>query len=698
MEFKKRVTLRVSILTVYTVTFIILMTTFIVAGSLNFNQAIDHVANDLMSDASNLVLHELEREITPAVTIVKATQALVQNGLIIQNDEDVINYSASIAKIFPKDNIPDTVRVASWADTKGNSILTFREDNGTFTTQVIKPFDTPPVNYQLTRDASGNVIRKDLPPDTFDARTRPWYTSAIKANNVIWTDIFIAYPYNNPSTSASAPIYQKTGELLGVFAIDIKLLVLSDFLHTLKIGKDGIAFIINADNNLVAYPGMQKWLGSNDHGDKDMLVQLNETDTPWLQDSLKMFKETGVKNFRYEYNGIRYLAMFQDINEFKDYGWKIAIVVPESNFIGLLKNKNLIIIIIGIIILIMGIITAMIFSKRISASMTSIVEETARMKDFHLEGGKVGGSIIKEVDVLASSIYSMKKNLRAFQKYLPSTLVRQLIESGEEVDIGGSKKQLTIFFSDIEGFTSITETMRPEPLMRHLCVYFDNLTSIIAKTGGTIDKFIGDSIMAFWGAPLTDEDHCQHACTAALACKQRLIELNTRWLEEGKPCFNTRIGINTGDAIVGNIGSSDRINYTVIGDAVNLASRLEQINRVYHSTITVSESVYKLVGDKFVFRMLDKVKLKGMSHVDTIYELLAETPAQLNYDIHQYRQLFAAGFDAYEQKDWAKAIGYFKQCLTVCAGDSLALVFIQRCENYLRTPPDADWTGVWIGE
>ena len=684
MTFKKRITLRVSILTVYTVTFFILMTTLIVAGSMNFTQAISHVANDLMSDASNLVLHELEHEITPALTVVKATKSLIENGLIIENDTDIINYSISIAKIFPPDKVPGAICVSKWGDTLGNSISTFRNDDGSYTTIVDKPFATPPEHYQLTHDLSGNVTQKILPPDNYDARQRDWYTAAIHENNVTWTDIFISYPFNNPTTSATTPVYKKTGELWGVYEFEIKLLELSDFLQTLKIGQNGVAFIINSEGRLVAFPGMQKWFSNKEKND-ETLIKLSQTDKPWLQSSLMEHSKTGLSNFVYEYEGARYLANFREIDEFSNYGWKIAVVVPESNFVGILEDRNLLIIFIGIIILIVGIITATIFSKRISQSVNSIAEETERIKNFHLEGGKVGASIIREVDVLSNSIYSMKKNLRAFQKYLPASLVRDLIKTGDEAEIGGTKKQLTIFFSDIEGFTTITETMRPEPLMRHLCVYFDNVTSIITEAGGTIDKFIGDSVMAFWGAPVSDEEHCLHACRAALQCKFRINALNVRWLEEGKPCFITRIGINTGDVIVGNIGSSERLNYTVLGDAVNQASRLEQINRDYHSTIAVSESVYKLVGDKFVFRMLDKVKLKGMSHVDTIYELLAETPDQLNFDIHQYRKLFEQGFKAYEEQDWVTAIEYFKECLVICGGDSLALIFIQRCEGYLHS-------------
>ncbi|MFI4956848.1 MAG: adenylate/guanylate cyclase domain-containing protein [Gammaproteobacteria bacterium] len=695
MKLKKRITLRVSILAVYTATFIILMTTFIVAGSLNFNQAITHVANDLMSNASNLVLHELEHEITPAMTIVKATQSLIQHGLVIENDQDLINYSVSIANIFPQDKIPGAVRVMGWGDAQGNSVVTFREDNGTFTTKIIKPNATPPVHYELVRDLSGKVTKNSLPLETYDPRERPWYIAAVNAKNPVWTDIFVAYPHNNPTTAAAAPIYKESGELWGVYEIEIKLLQLSDFLKTLQIGKNGVAFIVNAKGELVAFPGMQKWLGSNDTTPETMLLEINETDRPWLAKSLVKYKETGLSSFSYDHGGIHYLASFRDIEDFKNYGWKIGVVVPESNFVGLLKDKNLLIILIGITILILGIITAMIFSKRIAQSMGLIVEETARIKDFHLEGGKIGQSIIKEVDVLADAIYSMKMNLRAFQKYLPASLVRQLIRSGEEVAIGGAKKTVTIFFSDIEGFTSITETMEPEQLMQHLCEYFDNLSKIITDSGGTIDKFIGDSIMAFWGAPLTDEAHCLHACSAALQCKQRLTELNARWIKEGKAPMRTRIGINTGEALVGNIGSSDRINYTVLGDSVNLASRLEEINRLYQSDIVVSESVFNLVRDKFVFRILDKVKLKGIAGVNMIYELLAETPDQLSFDLEQYQHFFGSGFQAYEQGAWAKAMAFFKSCLDVYPEDTLALIFITRCEHFLQAPPDSDWTGAW---
>src|SRR5262249_16466960 len=159
-----------------------------------------------------------------------------------------------------------------------------------------------------------------------------------------------------------------------------------------------------------------------------------------------------------------------------------------------------------------------------------------------------------EISYIATALYLMKKGLRSFQKYVPAVLVRQLIESGEDARIGGIKKPIAILFSDIMNFTSITEKTNPELLTQYLCEYFDELSRIILFQRGTIDKYIGDAIMAFWGAPMPEEEPCQKAAKAALLCFKRLNELNLKWESEGRPVFNTRVGIHLGDAIVGNLG------------------------------------------------------------------------------------------------------------------------------------------------
>ncbi|MCL2180067.1 MAG: adenylate/guanylate cyclase domain-containing protein, partial [Treponema sp.] len=220
-------------------------------------------------------------------------------------------------------------------------------------------------------------------------------------------------------------------------------------------------------------------------------------------------------------------------------------------------------------------------------------------------------------------VYEETSLFKNFKRYVPADLVIQLINKNIIADLGGEQQELTVFFSDIAKFTSITEKMEPEKVVQDLCVYFENISRTILANNGTIDKYIGDSVMAFWGAPVPMEDHASKACYAALTVQESLRILFEQWEHQGKIPFHTRIGIHTGNVLVGNLGYKERLNYTVMGDTVNVSSRLEGINKIYGTEIIVSDSVYKKCPDDFEFRHIDRVYLLGRFEAMDIYELIA---------------------------------------------------------------------------
>jgi len=202
-------------------------------------------------------------------------------------------------------------------------------------------------------------------------------------------------------------------------------------------------------------------------------------------------------------------------------------------------------------------------------------------------------------------------------------VIDNLIKNPDKINLGGEKRNITIFFSDIRGFTSISEKLEPEELVRLLNEYLTEMTSIIIKDEGLVDKYMGDAIMAFWGAPLDQPDHAEIACSSSLEMMDKLRALQKKWKKEGIPSFDIGIGLNSGDAIVGNMGSSTRFDYTAMGDNVNIASRLVGLNKTYDTNIIISENTYKIIKDKFKTRKLDTVKVKGKKKPIIIYELLS---------------------------------------------------------------------------
>jgi len=217
-----------------------------------------------------------------------------------------------------------------------------------------------------------------------------------------------------------------------------------------------------------------------------------------------------------------------------------------------------------------------------------------------------------------------KKHIRqTFSKFVSKSVVDELLKDPSKIKLGGDKKILTVLFSDIRGFTSISERLTPEELVEHLNIYLQSMTDIIIKYYGTLDKYIGDAVMAFWGAPIEMDDHALKACKASLEMMEALQEMNKKWEMENKPTLEIGIGINTGDMIVGNMGSAARMDYTLMGDNVNLGSRLEGTNKFYKTGIIISEFTYQYVKDDVIARELDLIRVKGKALPVKIFELMA---------------------------------------------------------------------------
>jgi adenylate cyclase len=258
---------------------------------------------------------------------------------------------------------------------------------------------------------------------------------------------------------------------------------------------------------------------------------------------------------------------------------------------------------------------------------------------------------------------------------------------------GGESKELTVMFSDIRSFTTISEGLTPNELVALLNEYLGDMTDILFKRWGTLDKYIGDAIMGFWGSPFPQDDHAVRACACALDMRVRLRELNLKWESEGRKQLAIGVGLNTGEVNVGNMGSSKRLAWTVMGDNVNLASRLEGITKEYHVQCVVSESTYLAAKEHFVFREIDRIKVKGKTHPVTIYELLDWGRNESLYTERIVR--FSEAITAYRRQQWDEAIELFKKIATKFPEDGPAETFIARSQELMEAPPEPDWDGVY---
>jgi adenylate cyclase len=282
---------------------------------------------------------------------------------------------------------------------------------------------------------------------------------------------------------------------------------------------------------------------------------------------------------------------------------------------------------------------------------------------------------------------------RAFQYYLHPAIVDQVSQHPDLLKLGGQARELTVLFSDIRGFSTIAENLSPEGLVRLLNEYLTAMTQVVVTHNGLLDKYIGDGIMAIYGAPLPARDHAYQACCTALDMVTALRALQTRSGAEGLPSFNIGIGINTAVMVVGNMGSELRFNYTVMGDGVNLAARLEGANKEYGTTITVSESTWEQVNDRLATRELDIIRVQGKAQPTRIFEILGHHP--LAPALMGVVSGFEAGLSAYRAWHWEEAIQHFQQILDREPGDPPSQLYLQRCKAFMATPPPPNWDGVY---
>ena len=287
-----------------------------------------------------------------------------------------------------------------------------------------------------------------------------------------------------------------------------------------------------------------------------------------------------------------------------------------------------------------------------------------------------------------------KKLVRgAFQQYMAAEVIQQVLERPDLLCLGGEEKELTAMFADIRGFTDLSEGLKPSALVQLLNEYLSEMSAVIFNHQGTLDKYMGDAIMAFWGAPLSLPNHAERACRAALGMLSALEHLQNRWEKEGRPRFNIGIGINTGRMLVGNMGSKLRFNYTIIGDNVNVASRLEGVNKVFGTRLIISESTCQSVRHSMVVRELDTIWVKGKKTPVNIYEVLAPLEQRAQYE--ELISRFAAAIHTYRDGDWAGALDLFETLHREYPHDGPTHTFIQRCSALILEPPQGKWEGIY---
>ena len=547
--------------------------------------------------------------------------------------------------------------------------------------------------------------------DDEDPRRRQWYRAAHDAKRQVWSETYTFFGIEGmadvPGVSCVTPVLDREGNWVGAATSSVGLDEICKFLSTLRVGTNGFAFVVeyrgDGTRRVVAHP------------DKDILLRVVKSDGEKEVSELvppDKLSDARVRAFlehlpadrsaadsdrltpvRFDVNGVRYLGGYRSLKGEGVPDWVICTVLPQEDVLGGVRRNILIAVVIGLGTLAVAVLVSLYIAEQVARPLERLAAEAEEVGQLRIDPRPVQHSFVLEVDRLAEAAEDMKRGLLSFQKYVPADLVRDVLASGREAALGGERRVVTISFCDLANFTSISEKLACEELVRLLGEYFEAYSAQIVASGGTVDKYIGDAIMAFWGAPLPHPRHALEACTAALRGREQLRELRRKWAAEGKPALFTRVGIHTGEVLVGNIGSPARLNYTVIGDSVNLASRLEGLNKVYGTDILLSESTQREAGPDLIARPLDWVAVKGKAEAVLVYEPLG-LRGEVDQAASELADVFGRALQAYRGRDWAGAIALFEQASVLRPEDAPARLMLARCRGYQADPPGDDWDGV----
>jgi adenylate cyclase len=283
----------------------------------------------------------------------------------------------------------------------------------------------------------------------------------------------------------------------------------------------------------------------------------------------------------------------------------------------------------------------------------------------------------------------------AFDHFVSPVVIEQMLKDPSKLELGGEEKILTVLFSDLQGFTAFSEKSTPQEMIQLLSEYYARMTEHIFERGGMLKEYVGDELMAIFGAPIEQADHATRACHTALEMLAHRKRLSDEWVALGRPPLIARTGVNSGKMLVGNLGSEYRLSYGVLGDQVNLGSRLEGLNKAYGTQILIGENTVELIGDAFRLREIDMVRVVGKTLPTRVYELLGTTAEGLPGALDKTCRLYGAGLEAYREQHWQAARDLFAEALASRPDDGPSLTLSERCEIYAADPPAPDWAGVF---
>jgi adenylate cyclase len=659
----------------------------------------EELSRSYLAKTADTMESRLEAFFYPVSTLLQQIDSWAKDGLLNPQDEETFrNLLIPVLKAFPQ-----ITSIATGDENGFSHRIGF--DEGNFQGRICRPAIASEAKLYQT-DSEGKLLKEWEEVNTYNACTRDWYLGAAALpaptatgpRPIFWTKPFILHTSRAPGIAASVPLHRPDGTRF-IITFNLMLTKVSDFSTQHVPSPNGKTMILGAEGEVLGLPQAEKFSNSEKRGAFLLergtnLPQVPELGLPLLQEFWDTWKKAPGP-FRFSFNGEDWWGEFRSYPLDEKHSLWIGVTVPEEDFLVEARKQRRFILFIAVLALVFSMVLGFFLARMYSEPLAQLVIQSEAITNLDLSPKSPVDTHLMEIYQLTEAHERMHAALDSFSRYVPTEVVRKLLERGEAAKLGARMVDISVMFCDVRGFTTISEALGPEALSELISKYFEQMMNIIISHHGTIDKMIGDAIMVLWGVPNPDPDQQVNSVRACLACAEFLKTFNAEAEANGKPRLDTGFGITFGSAMVGNFGSPNRMNYTAIGDTVNMASRLEGINKQYGTTVLAIESVKAATSDTFVWRLVDLVAVKGKHHAERIYEALGETGHVKEADL-VFAASYERAFQAYLDRNFGAVDELLAEAKKQRPKDLSVTNLIEAAKECSATPPPADWNGVRI--
>jgi adenylate cyclase len=696
---RKPGTIRWSLLRSFIALVLFVSLTVLVFMSLRASRTERELSENLIAAGTRQAVHALDSFIDPAREMARIGLQWMRSGrlsldALVEGEAGQLTTAQLVRArelgtlLLPLLQVEEELSSAHIADAHGAALMVLETPTGG-RIRVSNPQRWGRQTLWLTTNADGEPQDHEWQPLEYDARQRPWFRllDDIPEGDIGWTDPYLFFTTGELGITASGA--GRHDGLRYKIAWDVKLTDITHFAQRVSADLSQRSEIIVAtpDWRAVALPDDPAYT-SAESVRADLLKPLGELAAPVARGLMLGAADRELPaTFSFESGGDTWWAGLNRYALGPHHDLVMGVLVPNGDLLQEITQQRRILLAATALALLAALVYALLLARSYSKPLEALAAQSDRIRQLDFsEHAEIEAQLV-EFQALARAQSQSLRALQSLGKYVPLDVVHELVKTDQVARIGGRLERITILFTDIAGFTSIAESMAPEALAEHLADYFDCVVHELQSNGATVDKLIGDAVMAFWGAPRPMADHAQRAVEATAAARRALTAANRRWREAGKPELPTRFGLASGEVIVGNMGAQDRLAYTVIGDTVNLASRLEGLNKRYGTQVMAEQSVVDAAASAYRWRRLDRVAVVGRSEPTWVYELLDDDRADERVERYE------AAWDLYARREFRQAADILEK-LTARHADAPSRRLLALCRALEAEPPAPDWDAV----